>query len=115
VARQLRDVVHASIVLTGHSTINGHPTADLDLTVARQPPGGTLQNYHAQLALADDLDGFPVRIAISSTPASPQDFHGSAQLDLTGVERETPDPGLFALPPGYTRVTSLGEVLQAPH
>lgn len=115
VVRQLRDVQRASIMLTGHSTINGYATDDLDVLVRRQRPGRSLEDYHAQLALADDLDGFPVRILFSSTPATPQDFGGSLRLDLTAVARDLPDEALFAVPVGYTRVASIGEVLQAAH
>jgi hypothetical protein len=115
VVRQLHDVERASIMLTGHSTTNGHATDDLDVLVRRQRPGKALEDYHAQLALADDLDGFPVRILLSSTPPTPQDFGGSLRLDLTAIARETPDEALFAVPAGYTRVASIGEVLQAAH
>lgn len=115
VARQLHDVQVASIQLTGHSTTNGHPTDDLDVLVRRQRPGKAREDYHAQVSLADDLDGFPVRIALSSTPPTPQDFGGSMRLDLTAVARERPDDAVFEIPPGLTRVNSLGEVLQAKH
>jgi hypothetical protein len=115
IARQLHDVVRASILLTGHSVTNGHPTADLDVLVRRQRPGKALEDYHAQLALADDLDGFPVRILLSSTPATPQDFGGSLRLDLTTATAQTPALALFTIPPGYTRVSSLGEILQVGH
>jgi hypothetical protein len=113
VVRQLHDVEQASIMLTGHATVNGHPTDDLDVLVKRQRPGKPREDYHAQVALADDLDGFPVQILFSSTPPSPQDFGGSLRLDLTAVTPQAPDAGTFAVPAGYTRVGSLGEVLQA--
>ncbi len=115
IVRQLHDVQRASIELTGHSTTNGHATDDLDVLVRRQRPGKALEDYHAQLALADDLDGFPVRILFSSTPATPQDFGGSLRLDLTAIALETPDDAVFAVPAGYARVASLGQVLQAAH
>jgi hypothetical protein len=115
VVRQLHDVQRASIQLTGHSTTNGHATDDFDVMLRRQRPGKALEDYHAQLALADDLDGFPVRILLSSTPPTPQDFGGSLRLDLTAVSRVTPDDATFAIPAGYTRAASLGEVLQGRH
>lgn len=115
IVRQLHDVQRASILLTGHSTTNGHPTDDLDVQVRRQRAGKALEDYHAQLELADDLDGFPVRILLSSTPPTPQDFGGSLRLDLTAVAPETPDLATFAIPAGYARVTSLGAVLQVAH
>jgi hypothetical protein len=113
VVRQLTDVQRAAILFTGHSTTNGHATDDLDVTVRRQRPGKALEDYHAQLSLADDLDGFPVRILLSSTPATPQDFGGSLRLDLTTISRDNPADSIFTIPPGYTRVTTLGAVLQA--
>lgn len=115
IVAQLHDVQRASIQLTGHSTTNGHPTDDLDVLVKRQRPGKALEDYHAQLELADDLDGFPVRILFSSTPPTPQDFGGSLRLDLTSIARQTPADDVFAIPAGYTRVSSIGEVLQASH
>ncbi len=36
----------------------------------RQLPGKPLEDYHAQLALADDLGDFPVQIAFASVPAT---------------------------------------------
>ncbi len=113
VARQLHDVQRASIQLIGHDPVNGHPAENLDVMVRRQLPGRPLEDYHAQIALADDLDGFPVRIALASTPPTPQDVGGSLQLDLTAVTRETAATGTFEVPPGLTQVGSLGEVLQA--
>ncbi len=115
VSRQLHDVERAAIQLTGHSSINGHPTDDLDIMLRRRPAGRGVEDYHAQLSLAEDLDGFPVRIALTSTPPSTQDFGGSFRLDLTAIARDTPDEATFALPPGLTRVDSLGAVLQAAH
>lgn len=115
VVRQLHDVQRAAIVFTGHGTTNGHPTDDLDVTVRRQRSGKSLEDYHAQLALADDLDGFPVRILLSSTPQRPQDFGGSLRLDLTAISRDDPADSIFSVPAGYTRVDSLGAVLQASH
>jgi hypothetical protein len=112
VATALRDVQSANIQLTGHSTVNGHPTTDLDVQMKRQQPGKPLENYHAQLALADDLGDFPVQIAFQSIPATKSAFGGTMKLDLTTVQRDTPDDGIFAIPQGYTRVSTLGAVLK---
>ncbi len=110
-AATLRDVQSATIQLTGHSQVNGHPTTGIDLQLKRQLPGKPLEDYHAQLALADDLADFPVQIAFASVPATKQAFGGTMKLDLTSVVRETPDDSVFAVPAGYTRVTSLSGVL----
>jgi hypothetical protein len=110
--RQLHDVERAAILFTGHSVTNGHATDDLDITLRRHRPGKDVEEYHAQVALADDLDGFPIRILASSTAPTPQGFGGSVRLDLTSIVNESPPPGLFTIPPGYTRVTTLGALLQ---
>lgn len=109
--RGLRDVQSAAIQLLGHPTVNGHPVTDLDVQMKRQPPNKALENYHARIELADDLNGFPVQIALSSVPATPNAFGGTFKLDLTSVENTIPDVSLFAIPDGYTRVSSLEGVL----
>ena len=78
-ASSLRDVQTATIQLVGHSTVNGHPATNLDVQMKRQLPGKPLENYHAQLALADDLGDFPVQIALQSVPRRRIRFGGVAE------------------------------------
>lgn len=111
VAVALHDVQSATIALTGHSVVNGHPTTDLDVRMRRQLPGRTPESYHAQLALADDLSGFPVQLTLESIPATPTAVGGSMKLDLTSVRADTPDDAMFRVPAGYTRVNTLTSVL----
>jgi hypothetical protein len=112
IVRATHDMQRAAVELTGHSTVNGHPSSDLDLSLQRARPGKAPEEYHAQLELAEDLDGFPVRIVFTSTPATKDAIGGSVRLDLTTVEHANPDDGVFAVPAGYTRVPSLGDVLR---
>ncbi len=112
VAAALRDVQSATIQLAGHAMVNGHPTTNLDVQMRRQLPGQPLENYHAQVALADDLGDFPLQIAFQSIPAARGDFGGTMKLDLTTVQRDLPDDDVFAPPQGYTRVSSLSGVLK---
>lgn len=114
IAGALRNVQSATIQLIGHTTVNGHPATSLDVQMRRQLPGKPLENYHAQLALADDLGDFPVQITLQSVPATPRDFGGTAKLDLTDVQRDDPADNLFTIPTGYTRVSSLAGVLHMP-
>jgi hypothetical protein len=111
VAGALHDVQSATIQLVGHAPVNGHPATNLDLQMKRQLPGKPLENYHAQLALADDLGEFPLQIVVQSTPATPSAFGGTAKLDLTSVQADNPDDAMFRTPSGYTRVTSIGALL----
>jgi hypothetical protein len=104
-------VQSATIQLVGHSTVNGHPATELDVQMKRQLPGKPPESYHAQLALADDLGGFPLQITLQSTPATPTAFGGTMKLDLTNVQPDDPDDALFRVPPGYTRVTSPSGVI----
>lgn len=110
-ASALKNVQTASVQMTGHSTVNGHPATNLDLQLKRTLPGKAPEDYHAQLALADDLNDFPIEIALASTPASRDAFGGTMKLDLTNVQVVTPDDSVFAIPAGYTRTTSLSGVL----
>jgi hypothetical protein len=114
VAATLRDVQSATIQLVGHSPVNGHPATNIDVQMKRQKPGKPLENYHAQLALADDLNEFPLQITFQSVPATPTAFGGTAKLDLTSVQPDTPDDSMFRVPAGYTRVSSLGGVMKMP-
>ncbi len=111
-ASALRDVQNATIQLVGHSAVNGHPATNLDLQMKRQRPGKPLENYHAQLALADDLSEFPVQITIQIVPATTNAFGGVAKLDLTNIQADNPDDGMFVVPQGYTRVDSIAGVLR---
>jgi hypothetical protein len=111
-AAAFRDVQTASIQLLGHGTVNGHPATNLDVQLRRQRPGKALENYHAQLALADDLSGFPLQITVQSVPSPANSFGGTAKLDLTSIQADNPDDGLFVVPQGYTRVDSIAGVLR---
>jgi hypothetical protein len=114
ITRQLHDVRSASIQLLGHTVVNGHPASDLDVLLHRETPGGSLESDHARIELADDLDGFPLQIAFSTTNASPSAFGGSFKLDLTTIQRDVPAEDVFAVPPGYRRVDSLAGILSKP-
>ncbi|HZO93563.1 MAG TPA: hypothetical protein VFB22_07315 [Candidatus Baltobacteraceae bacterium] len=114
VAAALRDVQNATIQLTGHANVNGHPATELDVQMRRQIPGHAAENYHAQVALADDLGDFPLQLTFQSTPASRGDVGGTMKLDLTTVQRDVPADDVFEAPEGYTRVSSLSGVLRVP-
>lgn len=111
-AGALHDVESATIQLVGHTTVNGHPATDLDVTMKRQLPGRPLEDYHARLALADDLGDFPLQISFQSVPATKSAFGGVMKLDFTTVQRDAPDDAVFVIPAGYTRVTSITAILK---
>jgi hypothetical protein len=111
VASALQSVQSATIQLVGHAPVNGHPATNLDLQVRRQLPNKPLENYHAQVALADDLGEFPLQVVVQSTPASSSTVGGTAKLDLTSIQPDDPDDALFRTPQGYTRVSTIGALL----
>ena len=98
--------------LLGHATVNAHPATQVDVNLQEQRIGGRPETIHVQLALADDLAGFPVQIAGSRSAAGPGEVAGSARIDLTSVDRTTPPPSTFVVPPGFTRVNDLPSVLR---
>jgi hypothetical protein len=110
IAKATATMQQASIILTGHAAVNGHPTSDLDVHLERRLPGKAAETYHAQFALADDLDGFPVKVTAESSGG----MTGKFQLNLTTIEAASPGDEIFAIPEGYTRVSNLGDVLR-PH
>ncbi len=115
--RMLRDdkTFSATLDLAGHGTTNGHPATNVNFEFKQQKTAGALQDYRAHLALADDLDGFPIQIALDSVGVKSSDFAGALRLDLTNVQRAAPPSGSFAIPSGFTRVTSLQEILRPAH
>jgi hypothetical protein len=111
IASVMRDMETASVQLTGHRAINGHPTTDVDVQMRRQLPGKPAEDYHAQIAFADDLSGFPVQMTLQSIAPTSSGFGGTVKIDLTTVEQATPNDAVFVMPPGYTRVTGLQGLL----
>jgi len=109
IAKATRDLQRAAIVVTGAGSVNGRPTTNIEVTLERR---ASTDRFHAIVALANDLDGFPLDIDAESHGWS--GFTGHFKLDLSSVEAATPDADIFAIPAGYTRVNDLGEVLR-PH
>ncbi len=98
--------------LLERATVNAHPATRVDINLQEQRIGGTPETVHVQLALADDLDGFPVQIVASRVTSGSGEVTGSATLDLTSVDRVPPPPSTFVVPAGFTRVDSLASVLR---
>lgn len=99
----------ASLSLAGHGPINGHPATGIDYLYQRTTKTGEKSDIHGRVQLADDLDAFPVQLTASvKTKNIPE---SSFRLDLTSVTKGTPSEGDFVVPRGYTRATSLGDVI----
>ncbi len=109
--RSLKDdkVFNLSLSLTGHGTVNGHPATGLSFQYLKTTNSGETSDFHGQVQLADDLNEIPVEISASikgkSFPES------SFRLDATSIGPANPPDADFAIPAGYTRANSLGDVL----
>jgi len=109
--RSLKDdkVFTISLTMTGHGTVNGHPATALTFQYLKTTNSGDTSDFHGQLQLADDLGEIPVEIAASvKTKGIPQ---SSLRLDATSIAQANPPDADFAVPAGYTRATSLGDVI----
>ena len=110
-AKPLKDdtVFNLQLSLAGHGSVNGHPATGLNYVYARTTTSGDAIDIHGTLQLADDLDAVPVQItAGGKTKSIPE---SSFRLDLTTLARQTPPDADFAVPPGYARAATIGDVL----
>jgi hypothetical protein len=98
-----------SFTLTGHGTVNGHPATGITFQFLRTTNAGETSDFHGQLQLADDLDDIPIEIAASvKTKGIPE---SSFRLDATAIAQTDPPDADFAVPAGYARAASLGDVI----
>jgi hypothetical protein len=98
-----------SVSLSGHSVVDGHPATGLDFQLTRTQRDGAALDVHGNLELADDLDDVPVQMTASAkTPSLPE---SAFKLDLTTLARGNPADADFTVPSGFTRATSLGDVI----
>ncbi len=102
----------ASIALSGHTMLFGHPVTGLHYEIVDAPLSGqTGSDVHGDIQLADDIDEVPIEfttsVAVKGIPPS------SLRLDIPQLTRSVPPVSDFAPPPGYAKVASLFEVLGA--
>jgi len=110
-AKQLKDynVFNVTLGLAGHQTVNGHPATGLNFAFLRTNKNSETIDVHGTLQFADDLDGVPVEITVAGKSKS---FPESAfRLDFSSLVKQTPPDTDFEAPPGYARVTNIGEVI----
>lgn len=96
------DTLNQAVTLVGHQPVNGHLSTVLHVTLESQKHGGKLQHIGADLALADDLSGFPIRLWMTGKG----EFEGDLKIDLATASFARPDPSVFKVPSGYKRVDS---------
>jgi hypothetical protein len=99
----------ASVTMTGHTTLFGHPVTGLGFHVSAVPITGSALDVQGEFQLADDLDAFPLRltatIAAGTFPAS------SLRVELPTLTKAAPRDADFAPPAGFTAAATLGGVL----
>lgn len=98
-------VFSESLQLGARSTVNGHPASNVHLTLRSQKRGGKLSDTTADIALAEDQQYLPVRIAAS---VKPQNM--AARIDFTQISAASPDPAQFVVPSGYAQASDPSEI-----
>lgn len=98
-------VFSESVVMGARSTVNGHPASNLHVQVKMQKHGGSLTDTSADVALAEDQQYLPLRIAVT---VKPQNY--SARIDFTQISAASPDPSVFSTPAGYTQAADPSEI-----
>jgi hypothetical protein len=100
----------ASIALSGHTMLFGHPVTGLHYAIEDAPLSGqTGSDIHGDIQLADDLDEVPIEfttsVAVKGIPPS------ALRLDIPQLTKTVPPVSDFAPPPGYAKAASLFDVL----
>jgi hypothetical protein len=100
----------ASIALSGHTMLFGHPVTGLHYEIVDAPLSGqTGSDVHGDIQLADDIDEVPIEfttsVSVKGIPPS------SLRLDIPQLTRSVPPVSDFAPPAGYVKAASLFDVL----
>jgi hypothetical protein len=101
------DVMNDTFSLTGHQTLNGRMASLFHFTSQTQKHGGKLEDVSGDLALADDLAGVPIHLALTAKGG----LNGTMAIDLTSVSSGAPAANMFAPPAKYKKTTQPFEVL----
>lgn len=101
------DVYSSSFELTGHQPVNGHMASLFHFVSKTQKHGAKLETVNGDLALADDLSGIPLQLAVDASGST----NGNLKIDLLTFHTATPDMKLFAVPAGYKKAKSILEVV----
>lgn len=101
--------LNISLSLAGHSTVDGHPTTGLNYQFSRTAAGGDRTEAHGAIEFADDLDGLPVQLTASFQNKYVANI--SLRADATELTKQSPADADFAVPPGFIRASSVGDVV----
>jgi hypothetical protein len=109
--RSLKDdqTLSLTVALTGHATLFGHPVSNVHYAFVRTTLAGDTTDVHGDLAVAEDLNGVPLQLTASAVAKGiPQ---SSLRIELPQLEKRLPPETDFLPPPGYTRVTNIGDAI----
>ncbi|HEY4439359.1 MAG TPA: hypothetical protein VGN14_02830 [Candidatus Elarobacter sp.] len=111
----LRDleVLDVSLHLTGHTTTVGQPSTGLafSLTVRRRTDAAE-SHVTATTQLADDFAAFPLTIEASVEPGT-SPFSAKLSYAVDSLQRGDVPAATFRIPAGYTRATSVMDVVSS--
>jgi hypothetical protein len=109
--RSLKDdqTLSLTVALSGHSTLFGHPVSNVHYAFVRTTISGDTMDVHGDLAVAEDLNGVPLQLTASAVAKGiPQ---SSLRIELPQLEKRLPPETDFLPPPGYARVTNIGDAI----
>jgi hypothetical protein len=109
--RSLKDdqTLSLSVALTGHATLFGHPVSNVHYAFVRTTFAGDTMDVHGDLAVAEDLNGVPLQLTASAVSKGfPQ---SSLRIELPQLAKRLPPDADFIPPPGYARVTNIGDAI----
>jgi hypothetical protein len=81
----------------------------MNFQYARTTKTGSAIELHGTFEFADDLDGVPVEITVAGKGGTMPD--SAFRLDFSTLTKQTPPDQDFEVPAGYTRATSMGDVI----
>jgi hypothetical protein len=109
--RSLKDdqALSLSVALTGHTTLFGHPVSNVHYAFVRTTFAGDTMDVHGDLAVAEDFNGVPLQLTASAVSKGiPQ---SSLRIELPQLAKRLPSEADFMPPPGYARVTNIGDAI----
>ncbi|MEO6990677.1 MAG: hypothetical protein ABI346_05875 [Candidatus Baltobacteraceae bacterium] len=94
--------------------IDGHPTTNFDFTFTRQVKAQDPVDVSGRATFADDLDGVPLLFVVNATNGPTATLRADLRVSLSDVSRRSAPQSYFAPPSGYTRVSSIFDVIVIP-
>jgi hypothetical protein len=111
--KDLRQFVVSLTLSPDKTPIEGHPTTNFDFRFTRQLKAQEPTDVTGRASFADDLGGIPLLFTLSASGGKGNPS-GNVRAELSAVKQSAPPQADFAVPAGYTKASSLFDVLVIP-